>query len=205
MSFFLSHCHMCLSHQNFIKIIYFFPVVFVNLRHDPRWLGIQVHQTKKFHIHHIVVVVSIVIHSMICVCSPYKLSLYTGPAQRWFSQYPCEGYWENVVSEWNLYPVANIGNQDTLNHRGRKRLNKQPVKVSAQCSLPLPKLPTHSNWKSSWNELDWVGVSWFILEYWITNWNKILDQLSPIGKSVGLISWFDLSELELVGICFFQL
>ena len=40
----------------------------------------------------------------------------------------------------------------------------------------------------------WVGVSWFILEYWISNWNKIsLDQLSPIRNSVGFkwigISW----------------
>ena len=50
----------------------------------------------------------------------------------------------------------------------------------------------------------WVGVSWFILEYWISNWNKILDQLSPIGNSVGL-SWFDLSELELVWFCFFAI
>ena len=77
--------------------------------------------------------------------------------------------------------------------------------------VPLTKCQTHSNWKSSWNELEWiglswywVGVSWFILEYWISNGNKILDQLSPIGNSVGL-SWFDLSELELVGYCFFQL
>ena len=50
----------------------------------------------------------------------------------------------------------------------------------------------------------WVGVSWFILEYWISNWNKILDQLSPIGNSVGL-RWFDLSELELVGFCIFPI
>ncbi len=36
------------------------------------------------------------------------------------------------------------------------------------------------------------------------NWNTFLDQLSPIGNPIG-VSRLDLIELELVGICFYQL
>ena len=45
----------------------------------------------------------------------------------------------------------------------------------------------------------WVAVSWFILEYWISNWNKILDQLSPIGKfSWTQLVWYKWIRIRLI-------
>ena len=114
-------------------------------------------------------------------------------------------FWVVSGSEWNQLIITQRFDQDMY-----ALIVFRMCKLRANCSDETTsdfifdsfQLEIQLEWIGlSWY---WVGMSWFILEYWISNWNKILHQLSPIGNSVGL-SWFDLSELELVGFCFFPI
>ena len=83
------------------------------------------------------------------------------------AQYPCRGNSQcvNLPGSFRCQqcPRGQIANLDARRCEGEDASDSQSVMPCVLNFLkggttPLPKLATHSNWKSSWNELDRVGI-----------------------------------------------